>query len=309
MTLEKQLDQYIDSLKASGRSPKTVRSYKERLDQFIKHLKTTFYPLKTTADIQLEHVQHYHDHLIDEELSDTTRRAYLGTIRGFLHWHNRHSSNPTALNWLDQIEIPKRPHRLPPTALSIDEVRKLIAASKSQRNKAIVNVMYACGLRRSEVVGLNVGDLFITRQQLLVHGKGNKDRMVPIVPAAIQAITEYLDTRTPYPAHDSPMFVAEPPRKPRRINSNYLSILFKRLSEPTGKHVNPHLLRHTFAVHLLRGGADVRHVQALLGHASPDTTNQYLGLVRIDMKRAYDRAMRKIVQSDKPDENALKQAA
>jgi len=169
--------------------------------------------------------------------------------------------------------------------------------------------MYACGLRRSEVVALNVGDLFTVRQQLLVHGKGNKDRIVPIAPLAIHEIEAYLDTRRDALTVDAPLFVTESPRVPRRINSNYLSILFKRLSKPTGRHVNPHLLRHTYAVHLLRGGADVRHVQALMGHASPDTTNQYLGLVKTEMKRAYDRAMRKIVQRDEPDEKALKQAA
>ena len=79
--------------------------------------------------------------------------------------------------------------------------------------------------------------------------------------------------------------------------------------QATGKHVNPHRLRHTFAVHLLRGGADVRHVQALMGHASPDTTNQYLGLVKNEMKRAYDRAMRKIVQPNKADEKPTQRAA
>lgn len=170
--------------------------------------------------------------------------------------------------------------------------------------------MYACGLRRSEVVALNIGDLFIVRKQLLVHGKGNKDRIVPIAPLAIHEIEAYLDTRTDALAVDAPMFVTESSRAPRRINSNYLSILFGRMPNPTGRDaIHPHLLRHTYAVHLLRGGADVRHVQALMGHASPDTTNQYLGLVKTEMKRAYDRAMRKIVQSDKPDEKALKRAA
>ncbi|MBX2852296.1 MAG: tyrosine-type recombinase/integrase [Phycisphaeraceae bacterium] len=309
MNLRQQRDQYIESLRASGRSTKTVRCYEERIDQFITYLTETFYPVDVPAEVQLTHVQQYHDHLIDDELSVSTRRTYLATVRGFLQWHQSHSSKPSNLDWLDQIEIPKRPYRLPPTALSIDEVCKLIAASKSPRNKAILTVMYACGLRRSEVVALNVGDLFVNRQQLLVHGKGGKDRIVPIAPAAIRAIADYLDTRSPYPASGEAMFTAEPPRAPRRLDSNYLSILFKRLSTPTGKHVNPHLLRHTFAVHLLRGGADVRHVQALLGHSSPDTTNQYLGLVKDEMKRAYDRAMKTIVQRNKPEEKPIKRAA
>lgn len=309
MSLRHQLSQYISSLRASGRSIKTVSCYQERIEQFITYVTESFYPLDHSEAIQQIHVQNYHDHLIEKGLSTSTRRTYLATVQGFLQWQDRQNQAFKKAAWLDQIEIPKRPHRLPPTALSIEEVRQLVDACTSLRNRAILSVMYACGLRRSEVVALNVDDLFISRQQLLVHGKGNKDRIVPIAPAAIRAIASYLDTRFPYPAHDAPMFVAEPPRKPRRINSNYLSIIFKRLSKPTGKHINPHLLRHTYAVHLLRGGADVRHVQALMGHTSPDTTNQYLGLVKDDMKRAYDRAMRKIVQRDKTEQKAIKRAA
>lgn len=309
MNLRHRLNQYIASLQASGRSPKTVRCYEERLGRLITYLTETFYPLNDASDIQLNHIQQYHDQLIARQTSISTRRSYLATARGFLEWHHRHTPSPSTQTWLDQIEIPKRPNRLPPTALSIDEVRSLIAASTSLRNRAILTVMYACGLRRSEVVALNVGDLFTTRKQLLVHGKGNKDRIVPIAPAAIQTVHTYFDTREKEPTSSDPMFVAEPPREPTRLTSNYLNGLFRRMPNPTDRSIHPHLFRHTFAVHMLRGGADVRHVQALLGHSSPDTTNQYLGLVKDEMKRAYDRAMRTIVRRNKPDQTPSKHAA
>lgn len=308
MKLLDQLDQYIGSLRASGRSAKTVSCYQERIGQFITYITESFYPIDHSDAIQLPHVQSYHDQLIDKGLSVSTRRTYLATIQGFLQWQDRQNQTTDKHNWIDQIEIPKRPRRLPPTALSIEEVRQLIQASTSLRNRAILTVMYACGLRRSEVVALNVGDLFINRQQLLVHGKGNKDRIVPISPPAIQVVINYLDTREVSTGTDDPMFVALPPRKPTRLTSNYLNGLFRRMPNPTNRVIHPHLLRHTYAVHLLRGGADVRHVQALLGHASPDTTNQYLGLVKDEIKRAYDLAMKKIIHK-KTDQKPSKQAA
>jgi site-specific recombinase XerD len=105
------------------------------------------------------------------------------------------------------------------------------------------------------------------------------------------------------------MFVALPPHRPNRLTNYSLNTLFRRMPNQTSRVIHPHLLRHTFAVHLLRGGADVRHVQALMGHSSPDTTNQYLGLVKDEIKLAYDRAIRSILQSNKPDQALAKRAA
>ena len=105
------------------------------------------------------------------------------------------------------------------------------------------------------------------------------------------------------------MFATNKPVGRRRLTTNYLSTLFRRMVNPTDRNIHPHLLRHTFAVHMLRGGADVRHVQALLGHASPDTTNQYLGLVKEEVKQAYDRALRKLLNQPNANQSTNKRAA
>lgn len=310
MNLQQQRDNFLAALQASGRSPRTVHCYRQRIDALIAYLTQTYYPLEHASDFQLNHIQDYHDQLIRRELSSATRQAYLATARVFLNWCQRHHTSPDQhITWIEQIEVPKRPHRLPPTPLTLEEVRALITANPSPRDRAILAVMYACGLRRSEVVTLSICNLLTPRQQLLIHGKGAKDRIVPIAPAAIQMLQAYLATRSPTPTSHDPMFATESSRGPRRLTVDYLSTLFRRMPNPTGRAIRPHLLRHTFAVHLLRGGADVRHVQALLGHASPDTTNQYLGLVKEEIKRAYDRALRRLTRPRKPDQYPYKKAA
>ena len=298
MSLTQHCDAYLDTLKASGRSPRTVDAYRQRLSALVLFLTESFYPLCVADDLRSEHIQAYHDLLISRNLSPTTRRAYLATARAFLAWCQRHSAAPerNSASWIDQIEVPKPDRRLPPTPLSIEQVRQLIAAQPQPRERAILSVMYACGLRRSELIRLDNKDLMPNRGQLLVHGKGAKDRIVPIAPAAIAAIDGYFETRYLALGPDDPLFVTTRGRQYARITDNYLSTLFRRMPNPLGRPVNPHLLRHTFAVHLLRGGADVRHVQALLGHASPDTTNQYLGLVKSEIKQSYDRAIRKLMK-------------
>jgi hypothetical protein len=128
-------------------------------------------------------------------------------------------------------------------------------------------------------------------------GKGNKDRLLPIHQSALSAVTAYLSTRPPELPRSAPLFVtaAGPGLIGKRLNGPNLDGIFRQINRQFHKHVYPHLLRHTFATHLLLGGADLRHVQALLGHESPDTTSQYLGLVKEDIKKGYDQAIERIL--------------
>jgi site-specific recombinase XerD len=144
---------------------------------------------------------------------------------------------------------------------------------------------------------LNVGDIDFDERTVFVRGKGRKDRLVPTHETALRSINTYLAARGGRPRKRSPLFLihgcSEHARK--RIDANTFARLFAKVNEKSPKHVHPHLLRHCFAVHLLQGGADLRYVQALLGHESPDTTSRYLGLVKHDLKLAYDRAVERIL--------------
>lgn len=164
-----------------------------------------------------------------------------------------------------------------------------------KRNRAMLKVLYACGLRRHELLGLNVGDVDFQAGTLFIRGKSGKDRIVPVHDTALEAVTLYLGARPRKPRKCSPLFVSHRPQDGgKRIKVQTVERVFRQINKRFSKHVHPHLLRHTFAVHLLQNGADIRHVQALLGHESADTTSRYLGLVKDELKRAYDRGIEAI---------------
>lgn len=204
------------------------------------------------------------------------------------------------------LSQPRAEHRLPPTPLKLNEVLRIIRRLPqrtlvNRRNRLIFTMLYACGLRRGELIALNLADFDSDAGTLFVHGKGGRDRLVPIPLNLLRSVTRYIDARrgAGHAIHPhSPVFVTQG-RPPRRIGPQHVASLFRQINQRgLIRHVHPHLLRHTYATHLLRGGADVRHVQALLGHASPDTTSRYLGLVKDDLKRAYDLGIEAILRPE-----------
>jgi len=201
-----------------------------------------------------------------------------------------------------RIEIPKPEKSLPPTPLTHDEVLRLLALPSTEtatgkRNRAILELLYGCGLRRAELLGLDFVDLDFDAATLLVrHGKGNKDRFLPVGDLALVALKSYLGARGRKLKPRDPLFVTRiGTRAEKRMSESDISAFFRVIRRRFHRHVHPHLLRHTFACHLLQGGADLRYVQALLGHESPDTTSGYLGLVKEEVKEAYDRAVGEVL--------------
>ena len=224
----------------------------------------------------------------------------MTTIRLFASWC--HERGMILSDIAGRIELPRPERALPPTPLTVEEVDDLIALVPTRRaagyrNRAILETMYACGLRASEVLGLNVGDVDFLEATVFVRGKGGKDRLLPIHDAALSAISDYLERRSGRIQKSSPLFMVHGfgSAGTKRFDEHGLWALFRQLNKDFRRHVHPHLLRHTFAVHLLKNGADLRYVQALLGHESPDTTAMYLGLVKEDLKREYDRAIELIL--------------
>jgi site-specific recombinase XerD len=171
-----------------------------------------------------------------------------------------------------RIPLPKPASRIP-NAISEDDAQKLIGAAESPFEHAMLLLMLTAGLRRSEVGAIRLEDVNLENQALLVRGKGAKQRMVPLMPQTAQAIRDYLSIR---PESDQPYLFLSP--QGRRLANDFLNRTLRRILARAGlgKRITPHMLRHTFATHLVRNGVDVRTVQELLGHADLETTANYL---------------------------------
>ena len=189
------------------------------------------------------------------------------------------------------LESP-RPGRKLPDTLSADEIQKIIeqvdlSREEGERNKAILEVLYGCGLRVSELTNLNITDLYINEQFIRVVGKGNKERLVPIGSLALRSIGLYLENSrkqvAPVKGEEDILFLN---RRGKRLSRNMIFIIIKSLAEKAGirKKVSPHTFRHSFATHLVEGGADLRAVQEMLGHESIITTEIYTHLDREYLK-------------------------
>lgn len=185
------------------------------------------------------------------------------------------------------IDLPKLKRALPDT-LSYDEVMAIIQAidlSKpgGQRNKAMLETLYSCGLRVSELVGLRISDMFMDDGFIRVRGKGDKERLVPIGDSALRYIQIYRTTvrsqLIPQRGFEDTLFLNN---RGRIITRVYVFLLIKQLSQKAGirKNISPHTFRHSFATHLIEGGANLRAVQEMLGHASITTTEIYTHLDR-----------------------------
>ena len=289
---------YLAHKSALRRSEHSVAEYRKRLRYFREHVERR--GIRAVRELTIEAVREYHDAMIARGLKSSTRSAHVTTLKDFLSWAHERGLMLSDLS--ARVEVPKPGKKLPPTPLRPEEMERFLAlfAPEGQigkRNRAAMEVLYACGLRRSELVGLNVGDVDFAACTVFVRGKGGKERLVPVHDTALKFLADYLGTRGGKLAKAEPLFVVHYRKdtQGKRMTENDLASLFRSVRKRFPKHVHPHLLRHTFACHLLQGGADLRYVQALLGHEFPDTTSKYLGLVKEDIKRAYDLAMEGIL--------------
>ncbi|MFT8246014.1 tyrosine recombinase XerC [Roseomonas sp. BN140053] len=209
---------------------------------------------------------------------NSTRARQLAAVRRFLHWlGKRHGVAPLALAGL------RGPRARPPVprALTPDQARSVSAEigegqddpALAARDVALFTLLYGCGLRISEALALNVGDAPRADRALRVRGKGDKERLVPVLPAVAEAVALALRHR-PGAAPDEPLFLGA---KGGRLNDAVARAVIQRFRRLAGlpEHATPHALRHSFATHLLGGGADLRVIQELLGHASLSTTQRY----------------------------------
>jgi integrase/recombinase XerD len=243
----------------------------------------------TPQQVAHEHVEQLLSHLYDSGLGDRSQARALSGVKAFFKFlllDGAIEANPT-----QQINAPKLRRSLP-EVLSVDEVERIIAAvdlskPEGHRNKAIVEVLYSCGLRVSELVNLRISDMYLEERFLRIIGKGNKERLAPIGGKAILALKLYLAGRSAKAQRcaDDAVFLN---RRGAKLTTVMVFLITKDLAAKAGitKAISPHTFRHSFATHLIKGGADLRAVQEMLGHESITTTEIYTHLDREYLRKA-----------------------
>ncbi len=270
----------------------SVEAYLRDIDKLTQYLLEAS-SLKTPADIELTDLQQFIKWIAELGMTPTSQARIISGIKAFYKYcllENISKSDPTAL-----LEAPKLKRALP-DVLSFDEIEMMIAQidlSKPEggRNKAILETMYSCGLRVSETVNLKISQLYLDVGFIRVIGKGDKERLVPIGSSAAHYINIYkndirVHTQTK-PGNEDILFLNGRGSKLSRV---MIFLIIKDLVKKAGikKTVSPHTIRHSFATHLVEGGADLRAVQEMLGHESITTTEIYTHLDREFLRKTLE---------------------
>jgi len=265
-------------------SDNSVEAYLRDVDKLTTYLQAAG-TLKTPDRVELRDLRQFLQWIAGLELNAASQARILSGLRSFFKYcfiEQIVQSDPTTL-----LESPRLKRALP-DVLSFDEIEAIIGAidlSKPEggRNKAILETMYGCGLRVSETVGLRISCLYLGEGYIRVIGKGDKERLVPIGDSAIKYIRIYQhEIRVhvpPKPGNEDILFLN---RRGSRLTRVMIFLLLKGLVRQAGiaKRISPHTFRHSFATHLVEGGADLRAVQQMLGHESITTTEIYTHLDR-----------------------------
>jgi integrase/recombinase XerC len=288
--MQQEIATFIQYLKAErNASPHTLEAYERDLQQFAAFIRKEFGDTFRIDQITHLHIRRYLAS-IHKDLYKSSASRKLAAIRSTFRFLLRRGileKNPAEL-----VSSPKREKRLP-FHLDIDEVTTLVEAPDaitplSIRDRAILETLYSSGLRVSELTGLNVGGADLAAGSVKVLGKGGKERVVPLGSKAIKALEEYLELRGSRDL-DAPLFLnSRGGRLTRRSVARIVDRYMIHLE--TMKKASPHTLRHTFATHLLEGGADLRSIQEMLGHASLSTTQKYTHVSIDRLLEVYDKA-------------------
>ncbi len=267
----------------------TMDAYKRDINQFLTYLSDL--DLKNLTDVKSTHVRGYIRVLNDGGMAPASISRIISSIRTyykFLSSENILDENPVLL-----INNPKLPKKLP-DVLSEKEISLIINAIQAssqfyQRDKAIIEMLYSCGIRVTELCNLEMSNLFIDEDLIRVMGKGNKERLLPLGLRSKKYINDYIKhSRNSHIKKSGSSFVFVS-RNGNQLTRAMINIILNKWTQVSGlkKSVSPHKLRHSFATHLLEGGADLRFVQALLGHSDISTTQIYTHIDKHYLKEVY----------------------
>ena len=267
-------------------SPNTLEAYQRDLEKLLVFLKDEG---KHPLDVQLEDLQTFAAGLHDIGIGPRSQCRILSGIRSFynvLMVDGYRDDDPTEL-----LESPVLGEHLPEvlSTAEVDQLEASIDLSKweGHRTRAIIEVLFSCGLRVSELVGLRLSCLFLQEGFVRINGKGSKERLVPISPRAVKELEFWFDDRRQMnikPGEEDYVFLN---RRGAHLTRTMILIMIKRQAEAAGikKTISPHTLRHSFATALLEGGADLRAIQAMLGHESIGTTEIYTHIDTTTLRR------------------------
>lgn len=258
-------------------SPNTLAAYQNDLSWLLSFCEQQeMNPL----EMQLEDLQHFAVQLHEHQIGPTSQARILSGIRSFYKYlllSGEIEQDPTEL-----LESPHLGERLPEVLSTdeIDQIQKSIDLSKpeGQRNKTIIEVLFSCGLRVSELVNLKLSNLYLEEGFVRVMGKGSKERLVPISSKAIRELKYWFVDRNLMKIQQGEEDYVFLNRRGKHLTRTMILIMLKRQAVAAGitKTISPHTLRHSFATELLKGGADLRAIQAMLGHESIGTTELYM---------------------------------
>lgn len=260
-------------------SDNSVIAYSHDIELFMQYLKGISHSM-LLKHITQENIESFLAYLYKLGLSASSQARILSGIKKFYTYLLQEKiveENPTIL-----ISSPSIGRHLP-DVLSYDEICSMIntidlSQQFGHRNKAILEIMYACGLRVSEVISLKISDIYVNDEFIRIIGKGGKERLIPISQATIKTLYLYIEGERKHlpikPRHTDTVFIN---RRGSGLSRQMVFLIIKDLAEKAGikKNIGPHTIRHSFATHLLEGGADLRAVQQMLGHSSISTTEIY----------------------------------
>ena len=280
------IDRFLKYLEVErDASAHTLRAYRKDLEDFFRFIQIS------PENAELSDVRGFIADQIKSGLNKTTVSRRLASIRSFFKFLYREGFKK--LNPAKLVPNPKAP-KLLPRFLSVDDTFSLVEKPEgsgllSARDRAILELLYSSGLRVSELTGLDTEDINTREGLLKVKGKGKKERIVPVGSKAIDAIKSYLVERIPLKRKDKALFLNRTGSRLTDRGVRRVVVKYARMIGISG-HIGPHALRHTFASHLLQGGADLRVIQELLGHSSLSTTQKYTHLDVTHLIDVYDRA-------------------
>ena len=293
MNWQKSLTDYTIYLRLErGLSENSVLSYRldiEKLIKWIEEYTITQTPVSIDRDTLQDFIYH-----AAKELSARSQARLISGLKGFFEYlifEDYRKDNP-----IDLIESPKIGRKLPDT-LSEDEIDQIISSidlstPQGERNRAILETLYACGLRVSELVSLKLSDLYFKEGYILVTGKGNKQRFVPIAASTQKFINIYKDEirvhQKPQAGYSDMLFLN---RRGKSLTRAMIFTIVRNQTQEAGirKKISPHTFRHSFATHLLENGADLRAIQQMLGHESITTTEIYMHVDRSHLAEMVNR--------------------
>jgi integrase/recombinase XerC len=291
-----------------GASAHTLRAYDRELHGFTAYIVEHYGPAQNVESIEHTHIRAYLGTLYDRGLAKASAARALAAIRSWFRWLAR--SGRLEQNAASLVATPKLPKHLPRVP-SIEQMNRVVdsvaedVASWPARDTAILELLYGCGIRNAELTGLNLEDIHWANEAILIRGKGQKERYVPLGDAAAQALRAYLAERAARLAaagdtkgYATPALFLNLQLRglgklggEARLTTRSIGRIVKRIAILRGlsADVHPHTLRHAFGTHLLEEGADLRAIQELLGHERLSTTQRYTQLTTAQLTVVYDR--------------------